>query len=35
MQTSAWVHDAAGNLTADGSATFAYSDRGRMSSATV
>ncbi|AEG92354.1 RHS repeat-associated core domain-containing protein [Ramlibacter tataouinensis] len=29
------VHDAAGNVTSDGSASFAYSDRGRMSSATT
>ncbi|AEG92353.1 Ig-like domain repeat protein [Ramlibacter tataouinensis] len=29
------VHDAAGNVTSDGSASFAYSDRGRMGSATT
>ena len=29
-QTNTYVHDAAGNLTQDGSATYAYSDRGRM-----
>jgi RHS repeat-associated protein len=34
-QTGTWVHDAAGNLTGDGSMSFAYSDRGRLKSATV
>lgn len=29
------TYDAAGNLTGNGTATFAYSDRGRMDSATV
>lgn len=33
--TDTYVHDAAGNLTSDGSSTYAYSDRGRMSSATT
>jgi RHS repeat-associated protein len=33
--TSAQTYDAAGNLINNGSATFSYSDRGRMSSATV
>ena len=30
-----YLYDAAGNLTSDGNASYAYSDRGRMSSATV
>jgi RHS repeat-associated protein len=29
------VHDAAGRITSDGANTYSYSDRGRMSSATV
>jgi RHS repeat-associated protein len=33
--TSTVSHDAAGNITGDGSATYAYSDRGRMASATT
>jgi RHS repeat-associated protein len=32
-QTNTYVHDAAGNLTQDGAATFTYGDRGRMTSA--
>ena len=33
--TNTYVHDPAGNLTQDGAATYAYSDRGRLASATV
>ena len=33
--SATYVHDAAGNLTQDGGASYAYGDRGRMSSATV
>jgi RHS repeat-associated protein len=33
--TNTWSHDNAGNLTSDGSASYAYGDRGRLSSATT
>ena len=33
--TSTIVHDATGNITADGAATYSYSDRGRLATATV
>jgi RHS repeat-associated protein len=33
--TNTYGHDNAGNLTSDGAATYGYSDRGRMASATV
>ena len=33
--SAAFSHDPAGNVAADGSATFSYSDRGRMASATT
>ncbi|MBC5785079.1 Ig-like domain repeat protein [Ramlibacter sp. USB13] len=33
--TASIGHDAAGNIVGDGSSTFAYSDRGRMASATT
>jgi len=33
--TATYTYDAAGNITSDGNASYTYSDRGRMSSATV
>ncbi|MBW8828404.1 MAG: Ig-like domain repeat protein [Burkholderiales bacterium] len=33
--TNTYLYDAAGNITSNGNATYSYSDRGRMSSATV